>query len=96
MVDLLEKLGFFVNREKFVLVLFIIIYYLGYILDFVKFKVFFLDEKIDKIIIYSGIFLNKKVFIIREIVRLIGLFIFFFYVINLGVLFFRYLDRDKV
>lgn len=69
---------------------------MGYIIDFVKFKVYLLDEKVEKIIFYCNLFLIKKVCFIREVVRLIGLFIFFFYVINLGVLFFRYLDRDKV
>lgn len=96
LVDLLEKLGFFVNREKSALVPSTTIHYLGHILDSVKFKVFLPDEKIDKIITYSDTLLNKKVFTIREIARLIGLFTSSLHAINLDALFFRYLDRDKV
>lgn len=63
LVDLLVKLGFFVNREKSVLVHVpsTTIHYLGHILDSVNFKVFLPDEKIDKIITYCDTLLNKKV-----------------------------------
>lgn len=88
LVDLLEKLGFFVNREKSVLVPSTTIHCLGHILDSVKFKVFLRDEKIDKIITYSDTLLNKKVLTIREVARLIGLFTSSLHAINLGALFF--------
>lgn len=98
LVDLLEKLGFFVNREKSVLVPSTAIHYLGHILDSVKFKVFLPDEKIDKIIPYCDTctLLNKKVCTIRKVAGLTWLFTSSLHAINLGALFFRYLDRDKV
>lgn len=72
LVDLFEKLGFFVNRETSVLVPSTTIHSLGHVLDSVKFKVFLPDEKIDKIITYCDTLLNKKVCTIREVARLIG------------------------
>lgn len=92
MVDLLEKLGFFVNRENSDLVPSSTIHYLGHILDSVKFRVYLPDEKIDKIITYFDALLNQKVCDIREVARLIGLFTSSLYAINLGALLFFFLD----
>lgn len=92
LVDLLEKLGFFVNRENSDLVPSSTIHYLGHILDSVKFRVYLPDEKIDKIITYFDALLNQKVCDIREVARLIGLFTSSFYAINLGALLFFFLD----
>ncbi|XP_052694156.1 uncharacterized protein LOC128172399 isoform X2 [Crassostrea angulata] len=96
LVNLLESLGFVVNREKSVLIPSQEIHYLGHIIDSVKFKVYLPDEKVEKIISYCNLISTKKVCFIREVARLIGLFTSSLHAINLGALFFRYLDRDKV
>ena len=89
-------MGFVINNEKSALVPSTTINYLGHILDSVKFKVFLPDDKINKIISYCDTLLNKKVCVIREIAKLIGLFTSSLHAINLGALSFRYLDKDKV
>ena len=96
LVKLLEKLGFFVNREKSMLVPSSRILYLGHIIDSVEFKVYLPDEKTEKIIGLCEKLLQKRKLLIREIARLIGLFTSSMYAVNLAALYFRYLDRDKV
>lgn len=49
-----------------------------------------------KIISYYNLLSTKKVCLIREVARLIGLSTSSLHVINIGALFFIYLDRDKV
>lgn len=93
LVNLLENLGFVVNRDKSVLIPSQEIHYLGHIIDSVKFKVYLPDEKVEKNYFLLS---TKKVCFIWEVARLIELFTSSLHAINLGALFFRYLDRDKV
>jgi hypothetical protein len=94
LVNLIAKLGFFINKEKSAMIPTKRIKYLEHVIDSEDFKMYLPGENIEKII--NQQVLNNKSNTIRQIARLIGLFTSSYRAINLGALFYRYLERDKV
>ena len=74
--DLLEKLGFFLNRDKTCFEPNQIITFLGVEIDTLEMRVNLPDEKADKIIDLSSQLLKEKSFKIRKLAKLLGLMTF--------------------
>ena len=96
MVRKLDDLGFRVNLKKSVLVPTKRIVFFGLIIDTVLYKVFLTDEKIDKILSFGRILLEKREITIRSLSSFIGLIVHAFYAVTVGRLHYRSLERNKV
>ena len=95
LVEVLESLGFEVNKDKSVMEPAQSVEYLGYIINSVDYKVYLPDEKIEKIRSCSEKVLSSEFVKIRLVARLVGLYSSASCAVLQAPLFYRYLDKDK-
>ena len=93
---LLTEAGFVINEEKSVLTPSQHIQFLGFILDSNSMTVSLPNDKKEKIASICDKLLTETVFSIRFIAHFIGLLVSSFPAIQIGALFYRYLEYDKI
>lgn len=93
--SLMEKVGFVVNLEKSVTVPTKRIVFLGNIIDSEKMKVFLPQDKIENIKSESRSLRNLQQAKIRQVAKVIGMFVAAFSAVQYGQLHYRNLERRK-
>ena len=80
-VETLESLGLTINHQKSVLVPCQRLVFFGYIIDTVQFKVFLIDEKVQRILFKAQILLEYEIVWVRELASFIDVVVSSFYAI---------------
>ena len=96
MVNVLESLGFTINKKKSVLYPVQRITFFRFIIDSVKFLVILPEEKVQKIVNLAFFLLEKEDISARLLASFIGLILNAFYAVFEGPLHYRSLERDKI
>ena len=92
---LLEKLGFYINYEKSVLVPSHSVKHLGFILNSHNMTVTLNQEKVEKVKFWISEVCSKNVIDIRTVAKLVGILVACFPGVTYGQLFYRQLEVEK-
>ena len=96
MVNVLESLGFTINKKKSILNPVQRITFFWFIIDSVKFLVILLEEKVKKISNFARLLLEKENISAHILASFIGFILNAFYAVFEGPLPYRSLERDKI
>ena len=94
-VELLESLGFIVNREKSSLISSQEIVYLGFVIDSVRMTVSLPQNKLNRLMTQSSLLREKTCCTIRDLAHVIGLIVSSFPAIRPAKLYYRELEALK-